>query len=1087
MMKRDVMASERYQKFTQLEHILARPDTYVGSLTKDTDTMWVLNSSKTGMEQRTVTHVPGLFKIYDEILVNAIDQSSTDQTVDSIKVVVDQADGSVTISNTGTGIPVETHSKENMPIPELIFGELLTSSNYDDTVKRTVGGRNGYGAKLANAFSKLFQIEIIDVESQQKLTMSWINNMKEKTKPKVTKKTCTKGLVKITFVPDLERFGMTHIDDDTFALFEKRAYDACACTPDHVGVYFNGKKLAYKNFEKYVDLYIGNKKETSRIYESSYRWDVAVCHSNDGYKQVSFVNGINTSTGGTHVEHVTRKLVNTVIQKVTSKNPNSAIKATFVKEHLFVFVKATLENPSFSSQTKTECTLKTQSFGSSFECSEDFQKKLLKIGVMDDALALAKHKEMRELSKTDGKKRTTVKGIPKLDDANWAGTSKSAQCTLILTEGDSAKTFAVSGLSVVGRDKYGIFPLRGKLLNVREATPKQLLDNAEINALKQIMGLQQGKVYTNRSELRYGSIQILTDADVDGSHIKGLIINVFHCFWPSLLQFDDFVQAMVTPVIKVSKRNEEHSFYTLSDYNLWKESVPCNGSSYTTKYYKGLGTSTSAEAKEYFRNMATSTVRYIDDGDTTNNIELAFKKDNADMRKKWILDGIKNASTIEYSGNNQAITYSDFVNKDLIQFSIADVERSIPSAIDGFKTSQRKVVFACRKRKNTEIKVSQLAGYASTESAYHHGEQSLMSTIVGLAQDFVGSNNENILVPKGQFGTRLMGGKDAASPRYIFTMLSQVCQEIIRSEDDPLLKYLDDDGMPVEPEYYVPTIPLVLVNGAEGIGTGYSCSVPCYNPKDIKDNITRCLNNEEMVDMCPWYKGFVGTIEKADGGFKSEGCYTLKGGTMEITELPVGRWTQDYKEFLDTLLDTKVSSYENHSTEDKVRFVLKLEPKCAKMGRSDILKTFKLTTGISTRNMHLFDSNGHIKKYGSPLEIIEEFVSTRMEFYRRRKEHIVTNLQKTLQILENKVRFIKMVTNDELVIFKKKKDVIISELRYLQFHEDGRNGFDYLLNMKLYNLTHEDIVTLEKQHAAANAALATIRKTSTRAMWLSEI
>lgn len=1077
-------ASSRYQKYTQLEHILARPDTYVGSLERDIERQWVLNADKTGMVLKTIEHVPGLFKIYDEILVNAIDQAATDPTLDSIRVTID--DDVVTVVNTGAGIPIEIHDKERMYIPEMIFGELLTSSNYDDSVKRTVGGRNGYGAKLANVFSSEFHLEVVDVGSQQKLSMTWTDNMRSKTKPVVSKKSCTKGYVKISFRPDFAKFGMAGLDADTLALFEKRVYDACACTPSRVSVYYNGKKLGYKNFEKYVDLYIGNRKDTVRIHESGRRWDVAVCHSSEGYRQVSFVNGINTSMGGTHVDHVVRKVVAKVMEKILAKNPNSQVKSTFVKEHMFVFVKATLENPSFSSQTKTECTLKPQSFGSSFECSEDFTKRLLKLGILDDALALARHKEMRELSKTDGKKRSTIKGIPKLDDANFAGTSRSEQCTLILTEGDSAKAFAVSGLSVVGRDYYGIFPLRGKMLNVREATAKQLVDNAEINALKQILGLQQGREYTSLSELRYGKIDILTDADVDGSHIKGLVINFFHTFWPSLLRFPTFVQATVTPVLKVSKRGEEHCFYTVNDYNRWKELQPCKGSSYHVKYYKGLGTSTSAEAKEYFRNKAQNTVHYVEHTDATPPILLAFKKEHADGRKQWILDGIRDQQTLEYTGNDQQIDFADFINRDLIQFSIADVERSIPSAIDGLKPSQRKVVYACRKRRNTEIKVSQLAGYASTETAYHHGEQSMTSTIVGLAQDFVGSNNMNLLEPKGQFGTRLMGGKDSASPRYIFTMLSGNCQRLIKPADDPLLEYLHDDGMRVEPKYYVPTLPLVLINGAEGIGTGYSCSVPCYSPADVSDNIRRHLRGEDMRELTPHYRGFTGTIAQAStpGQFVATGVYRVTGSKLEITELPVGRWTQDYKEFLDSLVDSKISSYENHSTEDRVRFVVRMDAR--QLARCDVVKDFKLSTSISTRNMHLFDRDGHIKKYASPLDIIREFVDVRMHYYRARKDHIVGQLGSSLKVLQNRVRFVQMVADDELVIFKKRKDAIVKELGALKF--DTVDGvYDYLLNMKLYTLTHENIADLRAQQSAVAKELSDAKGTAPVDMWLSEL
>ena len=1075
--------TEKYQKFTQLEHILARPDTYVGSLEKDIEKQWVLNEDKSAMTQKMITHIPGLYKIFDEILVNAIDQCSVDSTVDAIKVNIDSASGTISVLNTGKGIPVEIHEKEQIYIPEMIFGNLLTSSNYNDNEKRTTGGRNGYGAKLANIFSTEFTVETYDTNSGKHYTQTWTENMKTKTEPEIKKKKLSKGFAKFTFTPDLSRFKMKKLDKDIVAMFEKRVYDACACTPATVNVYLNDVKLNFKSFEKYIDLYIGSKKDTLRVYDSGKRWDVAVAHSDDGFKQVSFVNGIATSVGGSHVDHIVKQIIQKLTDKLTAKNANHNVKPNFIRDHLFVFVKATLENPSFSSQTKTECTSKVSSFGSRFDADEEFIKKVHKLGIMDDALALAKHKELRDLSKTDGKKRTTLKNVPKLDDANKAGSNQSHKCTLILTEGDSAKAFAIAGLSIVGRDYYGVFPLRGKLLNVREATAKQLVDNAEINALKQILGLQQNKVYSNVNELRYGKIMILTDADVDGSHIKGLIVNFIHHFWPSLLT-TDFITAMVTPVIKASRSNTVHSFYTLHDFNAWKETNSTSG--WNIKYYKGLGTSTSSEAKEYFKDLGTNIIQYHNDPETNSSIELAFKKENADKRKTWIIEGIDANETLDF--NQKQVSYNTLINKDLIWFSISDVQRSIPSMMDGLKPSQRKVIYACRKRSNKEIKVSQLAGYVSTETAYHHGEQSMMGTIIQLAQDYVGSNNMNLLLPNGQFGTRLLGGKDAASPRYIFTRLSEHAVSQFHHDDDPLLDYLDDDGQKIEPKYFVPKIPLVLVNGAEGIGTGYSTSVPCYNPEDIKENINRILDNKGQKPMNPWYKNFKGKIvDNGSGTYTTYGVYNLERRYLTVTELPIGRWTQDFKEHLDKMIDINIEGFENHSSDHTVNFKIELKPEYSKkLEEATIIKDFKLSSNLSTKNMHLFDSNNNIAKYKNPQEIISEFVQVRLEFYAERKKHLLSNYQHSLDVLSNKIRFVRKICDEDIVIFKKKKETIVALLKSHKFIEfDG--SYDYLLNMKIYTFTYELIEEMKAKQAKLNEAISTLKITSPSDMWKSEM
>lgn len=1090
-------ASNKYKKFTQLEHVLARPDTYIGSVSRDIDQHWVLDDDKSKMIPKQITHVPGLYKIYDEILVNAIDQSTIDKTLDTISVNIDGDE--ITVFNNGQGIPIEMHDEYKVYIPELIFGNLLTSSNYDDTVERTTGGRNGFGAKLANIFSKSFSIEIVDAKSKQMYTQSWSNNMTVKTKPIIKKTTIKGGYAKFTFTPDYEKFGMKGMEPDTLAIFEKRAYDVCACT-EKMKVFFNDKQLNIRNFEKYVEMYIGDKTDTPRVYEKTKNWEVIVCMSDTGYKQVSFVNGICTSNGGTHVEYITRNMVNKISELISQKHKNVVLRPQFIKDHLFVFVRSTIVNPSFSSQTKTECTSKPSTFGSKFEPNDEFYKKVAKLGIMDEAVALAKHKEMRELSKTDGKKRISIKGIPKLDDANKAGSVNSSKCTLILTEGDSAKTFAISGLSVVGRDLWGVFPLKGKMLNVRDASPKQLLENVEINALKQILGLQHGKEYKSVSELRYGKIMILTDADVDGSHIKGLIINFIHHFWPTLLDLDpSFICSMITPIVKATKGNKTEKFYNLTEFNTWKRNN-ANVKGWSIKYYKGLGTSTANEAKEYFKELARNTVRYVpnleEEQENSKSIELAFKKENADKRKTWILDGIENGECLD--NDEKSITYDQFINKDLIWFSIADLQRSIPCMVDGFKPSQRKVLYACRKRSsNKEIKVSQLAGYISTETSYHHGEQSLMGAIITMAQNYVGANTMNLLNPIGQFGTRLMGGKDAASPRYIFTNLSEHGIELFNKNDDPLLEYLDDDGFKIEPKYFVPTLPTVLINGAEGIGTGYSSTVPCYNPKDIKKQILKILDGKQPDMIHPWYKGFEGTVEpgEADQSYVMKGVYRVTGRTtVEITELPVGKWTQDYKEFLESVsegVSTKtplVTSYENHSTETKVKFIVRFDDrllqKMIKNGTFE--KEMKLTANISTRNMHLFDANYNIKKYNNVIEILKDYVDVRIDFYNKRKAHMLKTMRSEFSLLDDKIRFIKMVVDNKLVVFKRKKQDIIDDLKKHKFPLVDKT-YDYLLGIKLYLLTEESIEEFEKKKASLENQINNLESKTVPELWKKDL
>jgi DNA topoisomerase II len=569
---------ESVKKLTHIEHILKRPDSYVGPVSQTTESYWVLTGENT-FRKENLTYSPGLLKIFDEILVNCVDRNSLHpKGVTSIAVSIES--DSITIENNGPlgGLSVVLNEKEAVYNPELVFGHLLTSTNYDDSQKRLVGGRNGYGAKLANIYSSQFSIVVKDSETHQTYKQQWRDNMTSPGKPKITKHSGTTSSVSVTFTPDWKRFGMTNMSEAIAKIFQKRAWDANICTTPNCKVKLNGETLPKQSFEAYCKMYGGVETVYSTTTE---RWSVCIGPSEDGFEQTSFVNGICTTKGGTHVDHVSNLIASGIIDAKKIK-----LKTASVKNCFRIFVKATLENPSFSSQVKSECTLKVSDFGSRFEMPKNFIKHVLKTGISDELTALNRFKEMKELKKTDGARKSKITGIPKLDDANKAGTCHSSKCTLIVTEGDSAKTLAVAGLSVIGRDLYGVFPLRGKCKNVRDSSVAQLTSNQEFNDLKKILGLQQGKEYKDLTELRYGRLMIMTDADADGSHIKGLILNMIHYFWPSLLQMN-FVVSMVTPIIKASKGSETHSFYTDSAFRTWYG----NGkSAWKIKYYKGLGT-----------------------------------------------------------------------------------------------------------------------------------------------------------------------------------------------------------------------------------------------------------------------------------------------------------------------------------------------------------------------------------------------------------------------------------------------------------------------------------------------------------------
>jgi DNA topoisomerase-2 len=963
--------------------------------------------------------------------------------------------------------------------------------------------------------------------------------MSEKDKPKITSSKA-KPYTKITYYTDFKRFNTTKLSDSMKRLITKRTYDAAAITGPLVNVYLNDEKLEIKSFEKYVDLFLksSNGEEIPRLYQNfGTRWEVCVAvNPYSQFEQISFVNGITTYQGGKHVEYITNQVTKKLSEYIYKKR-KITVKGNYIKENIFVFIRSLINDPGFNSQVKECLTTPVSKFGSKCELDDKFIDKVAKMGLMDLAINLSAFKENKDLKKSDGKKKSTIRGIPKLDDANWAGGPKSEQCTLILTEGDSAKALAISGLSIIGRDKYGVFPLKGKVLNVKgddKNLIKKIGENTEIINLKKILGLQSGKKHTLK-DLRYGSVMLLTDQDEDGSHIKGLLFNMFQSLWPELFRTQGFNKSMLTPIVKATnnKTKTVKSFYNLSDYEKWKNLAERKG--FTIKYYKGLGTSTPKEAKEYFRDMKIVNYKY-EEQKSDEAIELAFNKKLADSRKKWLSEYNRN-NVLDYS--NSDVTHEDFINKELIHFSNSDNKRSIANMVDGLKTSQRKIIYCIfKKNQKSEIRVAQFAGYVSENGGYHHGEASLQGAIVNMGQDFVGSNNINYLEPIGQFGSRIMGGSDSAQPRYIHTKIPDIIPHIYSPDDSKILNYLDDDGHMVEPDYFVPILPMILVNGSEGIGTGWSSFVPSFNPLDIIDNLDVLLKevsknkgvysedlikDVELNEMKPWYRGFTGDIVKHnENSYISYGKYkVMNSSQVKITELPIRTWTDKYKEFLESMIsDTSnkksgacLRNYTSQCTDTKVSFTLTFAPDVLdditenttknSDGQNKFEKLFKLTSKINTSNMVLYDKDCFLKKYKNTNDIIKEYFIVRLNYYQKRKDFVLKELEKELKIINARVRFILEFIDSKIVISNRTKKNLIEQLidgKYPTMTNINNNNnegdesqkiedndFDYLIKMPIYNLTTERIEELKKEKDLKTISFNDINEKTVDKMWKEEL
>ena len=1147
-------ATRKYQKHTHHQHILELPDTYVGSTKTNEETRWIYDSTTNKMSWRKLMFNPGLYKIFDEILVNARDEyvrsvTTADMTpVKHIDISVESRDGETIISveNDGDGIPIEEDPETKAMIPEMIFGQLLTSSNYDKSEEKIVGGKNGYGSKAVNILSNQFTVDIKTPAAEKHYIQTWTDNMYKVGKPSIKKYTGSKGHVKVTYVPDKTRFAGAFegsvIIQDMIGVFHTRVIELAALVGKEVKVTWNGTVIGSNTFEKFIKLFLRDGMTGFAYEECGSRWEIGAILTRHLYsddeelpedKHISFVNGINTKKGGKHVENVTRKVLGDFCDVAKTKKVD--IKPGQLKNSVVLFINATIVNPSFDSQSKEFLTTPASEFGSRPDYSGKLTQNLVKLGLLEEAKYLLEAKSLRDTKKTDGKKRSVIRGMTKLEDALLAGTSKSCDCTLILTEGDSDATSAISGLKEVGREQWGVFPLRGKLLNVRDITIQKFNANEELTAIKKILGLEQGKVYKDVSELRYGRVMIMADQDHDGSHIKGLLMNLFHVEWPGLLKAG-FLCTLLTPILKASKGKTTLSFYSIPEFNQWKDQQGEAGvRGWKIKYYKGLGTSTPAEAREWFKDLHE--VKYEWDEKTDESINLAFNKKQADDRKKWLSHYDPKKMLLPEKG---CAPYTDFVNNELIHFSNADNIRSLPHLIDGLKPSQRKILYSCFKRNlKEEIRVAQLAGYVSEHAAYHHGEASLMSTIIGMAQNFVGANNINVLRPVGQFGSRLLGGKDAASPRYIHTYLEDIVSKIFKKDDAPLLTYVEDDGELVEPEYYLPVIPLLAINGSIGIGTGYSTDIPPYKPDDIicllRLRLEGSLESLKDRPLDPWWFGFKGGIDRMDEQtWVTKGLYEFDDNkkTITITELPVGMWTKDYKEFLDSLCENDdkktreakkeakkaetesncsrtsrngkddveplgIKGFDDLYNDMDIKFVLYFTEDGYDNAKEDTKmfeKKFKLTTSWKTTNMTCFDTDFNIVKYKTVGDMLEAFVEKRLPMYEARRISMLEILRKQMEELDAKRRFIQAILDGRLELQKKSDEEIVAGLKGCNIpalsnpeKPDEYDSYEYCVRMRIDRVKQAAVIELDKQLAEKLAEVERLENETASSLWLSDL
>jgi DNA topoisomerase-2 len=1164
------LKAEEYSKFdTMREHVLAIPATYIGSDKPMVRDEYVFDFEINRVKKVSLDIPEGVCRVLIEILSNAGDNitRSREHKIDPGMIEMTMDSKTITIINQGAPIPVEKHSKWKEWVPTVIFGQLLSGSNYDKSKIRSGAGVNGIGAKATNIFSTEFIVDIKDGVRGKSFYQVFSKNMSVKSEPviDVYPKGKTNSSVSITYTLDFERFGLnseTGYPQEIKELFARYLMDYSMNA--QVPVSFNGVKYDYRDIKEYSTMYFeeetmnnsvtikgdctcevekdsdetGKKKKKVTVTTP---YELCLIDTPDQAIQVSFVNAMMTSEGGVHVDKV-YKLLFPIISDMIKKEDNTIkLNSKDLTQHLSLVLNIRLPDPGFRSQSKT-CLASPEP---NFTISPESVAEIRTWDLIERLQAALQAKQFKTLSKTDGSKRGHI-DVPKLDDANRAGRRESAKCTLALCEGDSAKGYLVTALKHIpdGRDYFGIFPLRGKLINARTATTKKMSDSREITNVKIILGLQEGVDYSlddNFKKLRYGHLLIVTDADPDGAHIFGLIINYFSVKFASLLK-RGFISFLRTPIVRVTKGKKVEKFYTHASYEEWKTKNR-DWASWKSKYYKGLGTSTKEDIANDFKEP-----RYIEtlyDDKAEENLKVVFDGKYANQRKEWLTTW---SEALDVAGEIK-LTISDFLNKEMIHYSFGNLLRAIPSFADGLKKSQRQILWAAFKKwpnpkKLEEMKVGQFANFVAEYINYHHGENSLAMAVVGMAQDFVGSNNLQFFEPRGNFGTRNQGGKDAASPRYIFTVPEQWIYSVFKEEDIPLLTLTMDDGKEQEPYFFLPVIPSWAFNGSLGIATGWSTFIPNYAPMDIVKWFLERLkgtNPDAISKLTPWYRGFHGKIsikynkkalnnkapalplreitppttpvnqeeqeeiepeinlgdlddEAGDNepvSMVTEGEYSAelhKG--VRITELPIGKWTETYKDWLESLRydrkrddkkkeddketkKMKVTDIECKSDDVSINFFVK--------GIQDpSIKKLRLRKSIGLNNMVLLNEQSLPVKYETFASLLEAFYQFRLPFYEKRRLLLIQQCEEKIPELKAKQAFIEAYIMKKFTVDAKRKEIVKAEIEQLGLNPK-------YMTSNLWALTMDEVEELNLNVAELMAKIEDLKKKTAKDLWKADL
>jgi len=981
-------------KKDQISHVLERPSMYVGDTAVSKKYITVFSEEEGKLKYKAVTWPNACFKLFAEIIANASDNIIRTREYNSklkrnelavplgkIKVTMD----STKISVENQGLPINTKYLEEYKVynPDLIFGEFLSGTNYED--ERTGAGQNGIGAKATNIFSKKF---VVKIENQPQGTIyeqTWTENMRKKNpEPEIIKNQVLKeSRTTVTYWFDFDKVpslgNIKKYPEEVFEIY--KGYCASIANACKVPIIFNKTTFDFKNIVDYCSLFYNNINDIKHNsilpfnYITYYAWPnktdvmnhknlsqtskdgntmpdieaIVIDEMEESEKEEkiekikdSYVNGIPTIHGGIHYDgfsNVIRKKIadtyNLMMTKTTKKDQSkekdstTLITITNVSKliKIIIFINNVV-NPEFDSQTKTKLTGiggKSRSVFKFEDINIEFTEILSNDPSSTNTWNLKKQLDKIFYSKNGRQKNDKRFSSLKVTNANHAGKAQSSKCVLYIVEGTSASAYIQKIINITenGKDFLGYMEIQGKILNQTNAgDSKKSENNKVIQLIEKTLGISRYMDFTvpeTLKNLRYGKVCILSDQDVDGNHIKALLIDLFKERYKFLLEsVPDFLEYRPTPLIRIMNNSEDHLFYSQDAFEQFKKSHK-NINLNRVKYYKGLGSSSDVEVEQDF--YINYTIKLINDQEADNTLKKAFATKFANERKQQLKNykpsnviigpneqlvvpsakelKEKNESKFKRKPIVEEMTITNYIKNELIKFSFDNLRRSIPMYKDGLKDSERKIIYGLilifkidrLNKKYVQQKIPSVGASILEKLKYHHGPDIINKVIVGLCQDFKGTNNLPVAKIVGMQGNASKGPSSCAAPRYISVKPRKLFSYIYRDEDSILYDFREDEGAKIEPVNFFPVIPLHLINGVRGIATGFSTFIPSYNPNDIinwlKLRIENELNGidddnvdwEKFPDLNPWFNKFYGNVSIST---KSKTSKTKTA--LEITE-----------------------------------------------------------------------------------------------------------------------------------------------------------------------------------------------------------